>query len=119
MATATMTERETTTLVRYRKEGHLVVFELDRVGRRCQLSGAGVVVPTAGGEEETPDRQCQHGPRDRPVAAERQRRLEDSAKKEREVVWYSTMNRSAASSFSVPRKPAVAVPIPVSNISRS
>ncbi|HZO18871.1 MAG TPA: enoyl-CoA hydratase/isomerase family protein, partial [Gemmatimonadaceae bacterium] len=29
MATATMTERETTTLVRYRKEGHLVVFELD------------------------------------------------------------------------------------------
>ena len=26
-------------------------------------------------------------------SAERQRRLEDGAKKEREVVWYSTMNR--------------------------
>ena len=33
--------------------------------------------------------------------------------------WYSTMNRSAASSFSVPRRPAVARPMPLSNISRS
>jgi enoyl-CoA hydratase/carnithine racemase len=29
MATATMTEREATTLVRYRKEGHIAIFELD------------------------------------------------------------------------------------------
>lgn len=29
MATATMTEREATTLVRYRKEGHVAIFELD------------------------------------------------------------------------------------------
>jgi enoyl-CoA hydratase/carnithine racemase len=29
MATATLTEREATTLVRYRKEGHIAVFELD------------------------------------------------------------------------------------------
>src|SRR5688500_12976060 len=29
MATATITERDTTTLVRYRKEGHIAVFELD------------------------------------------------------------------------------------------
>ncbi len=33
--------------------------------------------------------------------------------------WYSTMNRSAASSFSVPRRPAVARLMPLSNISRS